>query len=782
MSNTEKDLKLPASAKIKVNWSDQPHNYSKEAKNKIRSYFANKYGINRNSINVVYQPVKINDKGEVIHLDSMGVDNIMDSQYQRSLMKEFLDIEKISVDFDRILALDDKINNELNIDLNASQHKIWSFKWININNFLSFGEDNRLDFNKIKGLTIVNSNPKNTGGKTTLTIDTFLFLLYGNTTKTKTNDEVFNQYSDKDELTVKGMLDIEGEDVIIERKMKRSFSKTGETKVVNKLNYYRLLPDGNEEILNEEDAKKTTKTIGNQKDFEMLVLCNERNLDDLVGLTTTESGKLLTRLIGLEILELKEAACRKMINTFEGKRKSNQYDVITLTNEILQHETNLNDFKEIQDLLNQKLLDVKKEIEDLTKEKEEVLNNKEKIDVVISELNPSNLEKEIEEIKNKGISLNDKVKDIKEEVKKIGDVLFDEDTHYSLTKELNLLNSSVAVKKAEIDRITKVVKDLINGGICQSCNRKLDNVDNSEHIKKHESDKVNIINEVDTISSRISVISSEIAKIDVNKKLVDTKNKLELDSDRLEVEIGSLRNKISSKINDLKKYNLNLEVIESNKKKDIEITRLKTKIDVSSHTKDELISKIEKIKGDISSNYTSIDDKNKIIETLVKEEDIAKIFKVYLTLVSKKGISKIVLRSVLPIINSEVQRLLDDVCDFEIEVYMDEKNDVQFLLNNDGVTKLIKSGSGFEKTAASLALRAVLGKTSTLPMPNFITFDEVFGKVALENIDKLKPLFDKIKDMYDIVFVISHNDLVKDFGDNIITVEKNNNISSLKLI
>ncbi len=35
-----------------------------------------------------------------------------------------------------------------------------------------------------------------------------------------------------------------------------------------------------------------------------------------------------------------------------------------------------------------------------------------------------------------------------------------------------------------------------------------------------------------------------------------------------------------------------------------------------------------------------------------------------------------------------------------------------------------------------------------------------------------KPLFDKIRDMFDIVFFISHNDLVKDWADNIITVTK----------
>jgi DNA repair exonuclease SbcCD ATPase subunit len=181
----------------------------------------------------------------------------------------------------------------------------------------------------------------------------------------------------------------------------------------------------------------------------------------------------------------------------------------------------------------------------------------------------------------------------------------------------------------------------------------------------------------------------------------------------------------------------------------------------------------------MQNHITNIATKTKLIETIKKEEDIDRIFKIYIDLVGKKGVSKLVLRSVLPIINSEVQRLLEDVCDFEVEIFIDDKNDVQFLINKDDTTKLLKSASGFEKTASSLALRAILGKMSTLPMPNFITFDEVLGKVAVENIEKLKTLFDKIKDMYDIVFLITHNDLVKDFADNMVTVIKEKNISSI---
>jgi predicted HAD superfamily phosphohydrolase len=77
-------------------------------------------------------------------------------------------------------------------------------------------------------------------------------------------------------------------------------------------------------------------------------------------------------------------------------------------------------------------------------------------------------------------------------------------------------------------------------------------------------------------------------------------------------------------------------------------------------------------------NRESILTKTKLIETIKKEEEIEKIFKIYIELVGKKGISKLVLRSVLPIINCEMQRLLEEVCDFEVEIFIDDKNDVQF--------------------------------------------------------------------------------------------------------
>jgi len=772
-------------SKVKVYWDDRPENYSKEAKTKVRNYFANKYGVNKNNITVIYRPVKYTDKGEVIEINGANIENIMDVNYQRALMKELITRDGKNVDFDRIVALDDKVNGELNIDLNQTQHKTWSLKWLMVDNFLSFGDKNYIPFSKIKGLTIVNSVPANQGGKTTLTIDAIKFLLHGTTTKTDKNEQIFNTFSGKNELVVRGMIEINGEEIIIERKMKRSPKKGEGWTVVNKVNYYKLLPDGEEEEQNEEDAKRTTlklkETIGNEKDFELLVLATERNLDDLIGLTTTESGKILTRLIGLEVLEMKEGIVRTMYNEFAKKKKSNDFDVITLTNEIDEDTTKITFNEELKQMLNDKLETAKDNIVKLNEENDRLLNSKEKVDVVITAMNPSKLQEDIDTLTIKGKALKTKMEDLAKSITDMGIIQFDEDRHYELTKELSTLTSNKAVKEAEIKRLTKVVNDLIAGGICQSCNRKLDDVDNTEHINKHNEEIVNLNNSLSEISDNMNEINSELAVLNETKGNIDVKNKLELDKDRVEVEIGALRNQVVAKMNDLKKYNLNLEAIEHNKRIDIAVSKVKTDLSVEEHTKDELLTKIERVSNELKTLRDGIITKTKLIETIKKEEEVEKIFKIYIDLIGKKGISKLVLRSVLPIINSEVQRLLEDVTDFEVEIFMDDKNDVQFLINKDNTSKLLKSGSGLEKTASSLALRAVLGKMSTMPMPNFITFDEVLGKVAAENLDKLKGLFDKIKDMYEIVFLITHNDLVKDWGSNVLTINKVDNISRLTI-
>ena len=136
----------------------------------------------------------------------------------------------------------------------------------------------------------------------------------------------------------------------------------------------------------------------------------------------------------------------------------------------------------------------------------------------------------------------------------------------------------------------------------------------------------------------------------------------------------------------------------------------------------------------------------------------------------------------MPIINSELQRLLQDSCYFNLEIRISDKNEVEFVMvdNSTGIEKLMTSGSGYEKTIASLALRSVLSKICSLPKPNVIVMDEVFGKISNDNLEMVYEFFVKIKDYFEKIFVITHNPLISNWADNIVKITKTDNISSVK--
>jgi hypothetical protein len=152
-------------ARIKVYWNDRPENYSRSNRNNIRNKFAKKYGIDKDKIKVVYRPVKMDNKGNLVKLDGVKIDNIGDVNYQRKLFKEWLERENKDVDFDQLMRLDDKVNSELDADAILGNNRKWEFEWVMVDNFLSFGDKNYFPINKFNGLTVVASNPSNQGVK-----------------------------------------------------------------------------------------------------------------------------------------------------------------------------------------------------------------------------------------------------------------------------------------------------------------------------------------------------------------------------------------------------------------------------------------------------------------------------------------------------------------------------------------------------------------------------------------------------------------------------------------
>lgn len=773
--------------KIKVYWDDLPVNYSKELKNRVQAYFATKYSVPKTNINVVFRAIKKDDKGNTIQISDAGVDNIMDINYQRELMKKWLIAGDVKVDRDRLFKLDDKINTDVNFTSSESRHRRWNVKWLEINNFLCFGENNTADFGRFGGLNLVNSEPANQGGKTTFNIDTIKFLLFGNTTKTEKNEQVFNKFSDKDVVLVKGEIGFGDRNIIIERKMTRKEKRDGEYTVSNKVKFYEVMPDKSIEELNDEDATSTTKliteSVGKEDDFDITTLATANNLEDLIEMKPAMNGKLLNRFIGLEIIDEKLAAVRKRYNEFNSKKLGNVYNIITLKDEIEELGDKKDSLEGLLENHKETIVVTTKKITELNEEKDTLLSGKIRVDDELLKVNTAKLESKLAEIKVDGTAKRATKAELEAEIKVIGNVVFDEDQHNKLTKDQNNNATIIRNSNSDVVRLKKDNESLLNDEICGTCKRPLDDIDNSEQVKINEGKILELEKTVKKLTLDNGLIGESLIDLELNKAKADKKDKLEVSVDKLDVELGSLLNEYKATTDLLGKYDSNKAAIDANKKLDSEIDVVKTNLKIAENTKEETNNKVNRINIELATIDKDVKTKELQIKKINGEEEIERIFKVYIEMYGKKGIGKMVLKSVLPIINSELVRLLEDVCNFTIELDINSKNDVDYMIVMGDVRSSLKSGSGLEKTIASLAIRAVLGKMAYLPMPNFITFDEVLGKVAPINIIKLEAVFGKIKELYDMVFLITHNETVKDWADNIITIKKDEvtNISTINL-
>jgi DNA repair exonuclease SbcCD ATPase subunit len=263
------------------------------------------------------------------------------------------------------------------------------------------------------------------------------------------------------------------------------------------------------------------------------------------------------------------------------------------------------------------------------------------------------------------------------------------------------------------------------------------------------------------------------------KKEFDEYEKNKLIKEKYELSIESFQLKVGTLNEKLKKYYEVQDKIAENAKISSLLMKANVRLDELEFEKNSTDKKINDNLSQINSYNIKIKENlNKI--ALISEESIKeKYYKIYLEIYGKNGISKMIMRTMMPLINSELQRLMENSAHFRLEIRINDKNEVEFIMidNNTQVEKLMVSGSGYERTIASLALRAVLSKICSLPKPNLVVFDEVFGKISNENLDMVSEFFSKIKEYFEKIFLITHNPMVTNWADNVIKIKKEDNIS-----
>lgn len=761
---------------IQVVWEDFSQNFTQEKIKSIRTYFQKKY--NSQNVNVITKSKQ--EENQTIQNVEITF-NILDKNYQLELIKKYLETKSSLNHLDDILKIDESVNTKLITNQQeTTPFKKWYIKNIEFSNFLSYGQNQKLNFDSYDGIVAVESNPPNFGGKSVLTVDLLLFLFFNETTKTTKAEEIFNRFTNYDKVNVKGEILIDGETYVIVRQIERKKSKSGEWNVKTELDFFKKLADGSLQNFTGEQRRETENflksSIGTKEDFLMTILTTASNLEDLIDSKPTARGQVLSRFMGLDFLKLKEETGKEIYSDFSKSMMSNVYNTEQLKNEIEDSKVKVDNLQKNNNELNTKIVEVQERIIKGQQYRDNLLKNKHNdIDKEISLLQPEKVKNELEEFRQqkKGIE-----KQIKEVLVVEPSSYYYEDQHDKIKDEYQETLKTKLQVEMSIDNIKKL-QESVSGGIkCEHCGIELMNAKITQSKISELAGFIARKEEVLGIMTELSRKEQGFTKL---KKEFDEYEKNKLIKEKYELSLERNQFKITKLEDNLKKYYEIQDKISENDKLETLIMKAGLKLDELEVEKGKYKTSLNNNDFEIKTLENKIESNISLLKKIEEESKKEKIYKLYLEIFGKNGISKSIMRTMMPIINSELQRLLQDSSHFKLEIRINDKNEVEFIMvdNETQIEKLMVSGSGYERTIASLALRAVLSKICSLPKANIIVFDEVFGKISNDNLEMVSEFFTKIKEYFEKIFVITHNPLVSNWADNTIKIIKEENISKI---
>jgi DNA repair exonuclease SbcCD ATPase subunit len=772
---TKLDMSTLENPYIQVVWEDTPENFTQERIKSVKQYFQKKY--NSTNINVITKVKTTEDTQQTIDVSV----NIMDKNYQKELIRTLLETKGQDQYYDQVMSIDSAVENKmLANEVEVTPFKRWYIKKIEFSNFLSYGENQVIDFDKCNGITVVESDPPNFGGKTVLTVDLLLFLFFNTTTKTQKAEEIFNRFTDSNKVSVRGDIIIDGEEYIIARQIERKKSKAGEWNVKTELEFFKKLANGELQNFTGEQRRETENfmktSIGSMDDFLMTIVTTASNLEDLLEAKPTARGQVLSRFLGLEFLKKKEETGKEIYSDFSKGMMSNVYNTESLKQD---NETSTEEIKRLKNEItdsDKKIIDVDLRLQKGQDYKDNLLKSKyTDIDQELIVLNPVKLQSDITDFENGSERIKTQIKEVKIVEPK---EFYHEDKHDEIKDGMKTTNGELVLAQNKVQEIEQLVKKYGDGIQCEHCGIKLME---AALTKKKIDELGDWETKVDKLSKKWKDLDSKEKSYTQLKKDFDEYERNKLIKEKYEISLESNELKLSQVKDKLKRYEEVQDKIKKNNEVDAQLVKAGLRID-------ELIGEkrgYERIQAtnqnQIENLQSRIEKNNGIILKIAEEFEKEKVYKIYTEIYGKNGISKMIMKTMMPLINSELQRLLQDSCFFNLEVRINDKNEVDFIMidNGTGVEKPMTAGSGYEKTIGALAIRAVLSKVCSLPKPNISVYDETWGKVSNDNLEMVGDFFMKLKDYFEKIFVISHNPLISNWSDNVVKINKIDNISKV---
>ena len=674
-------------------------------------------------------------------------------------------------------------------DEDTARGSKWSLRRLQWDNVFSYGEGNYIEFDNLKG--IVGIFGPNRIGKSSI-VGTLMYSLFNTTDRgPMKNINICNVR--RDYCSGRVIFDHNGTSYVLERQTVKSTNKKGVVNASTSLNLFRMREDGEMDDLNGEqrnDTEKTVKTLlGLPEDFLMTSLSAQGETNQFISQGSTKRRSILSRFLDLDVFDrlydlsskdatsvksqLKNFPDRNWEDVESNSRKlhdSMQEKLFQLTDDLTDRQTTLNLLRQEATKNNSPTVTH----EDVESQRRRVLDLERK---------SKNCSDNIQQLESEIVDLNAKLSSVQQIVDSI-----DVDILKSRLESQRKLESSIAELRHVFERedtllrqqkkSLSILEEVPCGDEYPTCKFIKD-----AHVAKRgldaqsskSRDALRTLEETQNVlaATREDGLADKISKYDKASALGD---KLRLEISRKETEIIRLKTSCdacSESLIDARKKLVTLEEALNNEENE-EVVSIRSKMkelsDDIRRLDAERISTASQL-GKLKSDIEKFSEERRLREELLQSSRIHSLIS---NAFSKKGIPLLVTKSQLPLINSEVDKILQGIVDFTIELESDEETDtLEIYINYGDSRRIIELCSGMEKTISAIALRVAMVNISSLPKPDFFIIDEGFGTLDAAGVESCSRLLVSLRNYFKTVIVITHVDGIKDSADHIIEITKN---------
>lgn len=739
---------------------------------------------------IVTKRIAIQDEKETRKRDL--VKDIHDINYQNKLLEDYVSTN-YTMDTE-VISMVKKINTELNKQLLATESPSgihWQPISFQFHNMFSYGKNNTLNLKALN--EVVGIFAPNHAGKSAI-FDALMFCLFDKCSRTSSAKDVLN--SRKDKFACKLEFVVEGTTYVITRIGKLKKRKNKETVKVT-VDFYMLDDEGNKISLNGEQRRETNQNIqnlvGTYEDFILTSMSVQNNNTGFINQSQSDKKDLLAKYSDVNVLDELHELGKEEVKTVQvllSQFNTSDHSQLLLdaksrlTTSITEHAGYEKEKQEFKD----KLTSIENTITN-KKGKLHTIDNTETIESLTSE--KDTVELSIESITEKLNKYNSYVKTNTIKIDESSSTLSmyniqDIKSRLALYTEEQVLNSNLArqieilkVKiKSKLNKVAKLDSHEYDPNCEFCCNNEF--VKGAQEAKEGlDNDKVTtkqLLSEKATSDLKLETLESVISEQQIYNATLLEQSKYKRYQSEVELKIEKANNLLST--HSLTKNSIlsQIEKYYSNEKSILHNASIKEELLILENERLECITDLAGIESDLQISYGKIQTSKQSISTIEDNIDRAHTLELqltaytyYLKAMHRDGIPYEIIANIIPIIEEDVNDILEQIVDFKLEFNVDGK-DIESYINYGDDRWPLEMTSGMEKFLSSLAIRVALTNISSLPRPNFLVIDEGFGNLDSENISSLELLFNYLKLEYDFIMIISHIDIMKDMVDDLLEI------------